>query len=99
MRLIKTIATRVMIALASNPAVSRTAETEPKSYVHDTGDVLLAEMDAQSMAAHRPEYHARYAGLVTSMPEQLRVMMGRRLSNGCLAAREECNRFVEERTR
>jgi hypothetical protein len=56
-------------------------------------------MDAQSMAAHRPEYHARYAGLVTSMPEQLRVMMGRRLSNGCLAAREECNRFVEERTR
>ena len=91
-----------MMALASNPAIGRTADPEPKPYVHDTGDVFLAEMDATAGASHRPEYHARYfaaGGAVTSMPEQLRAMMGRKLANGCLGAREECDAFVQERTR
>jgi hypothetical protein len=99
MRLLKTIAARVMIALASNPAISREADREPKPYVHDTGDVMLAEMDATSYASHRPEYRWRYVGPRTAMSDQLRAMMGRKLSNGCLAAREEMQQFIQQRTR
>jgi hypothetical protein len=99
-RLLKTIASRVLLALASNPALAGPrAEPEPKQYVHDAGDQFLVEMGATAYASHRPELHARYDGHRTALPEQLRAMAGRRLSNGCLVAREEMAGFVEARTR
>jgi hypothetical protein len=102
MRLLKTIAAKILFALASNPALGG-ASTDPErvlpSMVHDTGDTFLAEMGVTEAAAHRPEYHARYAGPRMEMSEQLKAMTGRKLANGCLTARAETERFIAQRTR
>ena len=84
-------------ALAIEP-ITGVASPEPAARIA-TDRVEDAILDADNYAAHRAEFHARYTGPITSMAEQVAVMGSRRLSNGCLAARVEYDRFVEDRTR
>lgn len=94
--MLKRLAAKLLTAIAIQPAM-RGATVQPPPLIHEGRDEFLAEMDVTSMAAHRPEYHARYTGPVTRWQEQARLMAGKRMANGCLGTEFEA--FVKARTR
>jgi hypothetical protein len=96
------VAARTLLALSTLPAfrgASASPERVDAALIHQSEDEFLREMDVQCHAVTRPEYQAQYTGPRTAMGDQITLMAGRRLANGCLTARDETERFVAERTR
>ena len=99
--ILKRFGAKMLIALASQPAMRGAAIREVQAQVDEahSKDIILEEMGAVCGASYRHQYHAQYTGPITSWREQSEAVGHRKLSNGCMAARREYEAFVEARTR